>query len=243
MEQAGVPLCAVLLQLSVLLFHRHLETDSKTHRRTPACSTQDLAKPDVAGPRKLPAPRISPRLRTNLCERLSVVAYPPPVRCDLVPVPAQRHAAPTPMMRSCVVRKPEHARLILATLHETKISVRQQIGRSLGYRPENRLVRVASPHRFHFQRARFVPHQPRMTLCAEKKSVQQRRISAPAALPLLHERANVLAQGASGIQQGIVRPASAGRCRRKSCLIEPIQDVLVALKDIHQYALQPHLSI
>jgi hypothetical protein len=107
-----------------------------------------------------------------ICNKfLTLVAQSPSVGRDLVAVSTKQHAAPTSMMRFGVVREPEHARLVLAPFHQTKVGRCKQISGSFSDGSKNGLDGIVSSDFFDLRRARLVPNKSGMALGARQKSI------------------------------------------------------------------------
>jgi len=91
-----------------------------------------------------------------------------------------------------VVGKPEHAGLVLATFHQSKVGRRKQISSGFRHGSQNRLGGCFWCDSFNIQRARLIPNKSAMTLGLRQKSVKDRRISPLSSLSLLNQRANIL---------------------------------------------------
>ena len=126
-------------------------------------------------------------------------------------VATELHATPTAMMRLGVVGEPQDAGFVLATFHQTKVGRREQIGSGFRHGAEKRFGGIFSHNFFNLQRARLIPHKPRVTVGVREKSVKERRISSLSSLSFLDERANILTQLSRRNQKGYprcARPAS-----------------------------------
>jgi hypothetical protein len=176
-------------------------------------------------------------------DALTVFAQPPSVGGNLVAVSTKLHAAPTSMVRFGVVSEPKHAGTVFTALHQAKVGRRKQVGGGIRHGPKNRFGGIFSPDFFDGQRARLIPNESGITLGASQKSVKDRRISPPSSLSFLYQRADVLTQCSCRIQKRYSRSARTSFRDGKPRQLEPMDDILVALKKIHHFSIQSHPSI
>jgi hypothetical protein len=125
---------------------------------------------------------------------VSPIAKSPSVSRDLVAVSTECHAAPAAMVGFGLVTEPEHARLVLAQLHQVKVGAGQQLSGSFSHGSENQLDGGLRTDFLDFERARLVPNKPEMTLRTRQKTVENRGVPSLPSLSFFQKRANILTQ-------------------------------------------------
>lgn len=148
-------------------------------------------------------------------------------------VAAEGHAAPAAVVGAGAVVEPEDAVLIFAVLDEAEVARGEELGCGFGDGRENLLRSVLLPTALQCEPAVFFRDEFEITAGLGEECVERLGGDAPACLLLFDERADGLAQGAGGVEQG--RGAEDRlRLDRPAGLCEPFEDVLVALKGVDE---------